>query len=563
MITTKDRLEQFSNTFNAAAKLGAFRNLNAEGLESTKNAMMVALDNWCNRLDMVNNFSGGKTFADPFAVMGAGIANQLAKSGQTENFSNDLGGLAATNISTLILGSYYQSYAMSYIAKLEGMPDQKTVYNIQQLRALNSFGQYQKDDIVLDPRSSVDPAGQIMGAQINEHIQSGDSVRTLVDDNSTLKTEVNFGIPIRIGTVHMFIQEKDKTEWMPVGYDRPDGYNNGNIYTRLNAAKDMKINYREGKITIDTPVALNNVKDIKFTAVYDSTKDITQSQVPTLYSGNDHIEIEAMAHQFKLQQNLEDIVKMNKIYSVHKPAGLASSYAQNTVAELMGLYIRSLDANIMKTLILPYLPHFASVKDDEAFDLSGWTTGGDVNLLEARMYELFAHLDTTMSNETERRPTCIVVDSVGAVNLMTNRFFKRQGAGLSSSDGYIGTLYDLPVIKSRTLDLYSQERYKNVNPMNIYDQLKANLGIDTSAGEAVSIGFVCHKNPGNKEAPVIVGDHIAPWCTSSMPSVGGTVVEHSILCEYGVKLMLPKLAMPLVCKVSAHPKYRAPEIKVY
>lgn len=560
MITTQNRLEQFSNAFNAAAQLGAFRTLDNEGLESTKNAMMVSLQNWCDRLDLVQNFSGDKKFADPFTMIGGNVASKLAKNGQSENFSNDLGGLAATNISTLILGSYYQSYAMSYIAKLEGMPDQKTIYNIQQLRALNSFGIYDQDDVVVDPRTSVDPAGQIMGAQINEHskeITGGD-----------VGTSVNFGIPIRIGTVDMWIQETGKDEWIKIGFDKPDGYNKGKIYCRVKAAEDMDVNYNKGEITVKGNTALNNVAKIKFTAVYDSTKDVTQSKVPTLYSGNESIELNAMAHQFKLQQNLEDIVKMNKIYSVNKPAGLASSYAQTTVAELMGLYIRSLDTNIMKTLTLPYLPYFASVKDNEAFDLSGWTTGGDVNLLEARMYELFAHLDTTMSNETERRPTCIVIDSVGAVNLMTNRFFKRQGAGLSSSDGFIGTLYDLPVIKSRVLDLYSQAKYKvdskgRTNPYNIYDQLAANLGIDTAAGEAVSIGFVCHKNPGNKEAPVIVGDHIAPWCTSSMPSVGGTVVEHSILCEYAVKLMLPRLAMPLVCKVSAYPGFKVPDIKVY
>ena len=212
---------------------------------------------------------------------------------------------------------------------------------------------------------------------------------------------------------------------------------------------------------------------------------------------------------------------------------------------------------------MPYIPYLASVKEKEAVNLAGWTAAGNMNLFEGRMFELFAHLDQTMANETDgRRPTCIVVDTAGAVNLMTNRFFKRQGAGVFSSDGYVGTLYGLPVIKSRVLDVVSAEKYKGYD-LNIYEKLKDNLAIDTAAGEAASIGFVCHKNPGNKEASVIVGDYIVPWCTSSMPSVGGTVVEHSILCEYAVKLMLPKLAIPIVCKVSAHPNFRVPEIAVY
>lgn len=553
MITTQNRLEQFSNTFDAAARCNCFSNLSPEGIESTKGALMTALNNWCDRVDVVKNFS------DPFALMSENVYGHLAKQGKAQYFSNDLGGIASTNISTLILGSYYQSYAMSYIAKLEGMTDQKTIYNIQQLRAANDFGFYAKDDVILDPRTSMYPMGQMMGAQINTKVKNVGGATV---------TDQDFGVPIRIGTVDMFIQETGKTDWIKVGFDKPDGYAKGKLFSSLNAG-DISIDYRTGKITVANATALNNVADIKFEASYDSTWDKTQSQVPRAYSGNESLELNAMGHQFTLEQNLEDIVHMNKVYAYNKPAGVASSYAQNTVSQLMSFYIRSLDTNIMRTLVEPYLPYLASVKEAEAFNLAGWTAAGNMNLFEGRMFELFAHLDQTMANETDgRRPTCIVVDTIGAVNLMTNRFFKRQGAGVSSSDGYVGTLYGLPVIKSRVLDFYSQEKYKtlpngNNNTLNIYDQLKANLAVDTAAGEAASIGFVCHKNPSNKEAAVIVGDYIVPWCTSSMPSVGGVVVEHSILCEYATKLMLPKLAIPIVCKVSAHPAFRVPEITVY
>ena len=561
MVKTQDRLQQFSNTFDTAAYLGAFSTLNDEGKESTKNAMMTALNNWCDRLDVVQTFSGNNKFVDPFDMISGSVANSLAKKGMAENFSNDLGGIASTNISTLMLASYYQSYAMSYIAKLEGMTDQKTIYNIQQLRAANDFGVYAQDDTVMDPRTSPDAMAQIMGSQVNVHEKE--------ITGATIGTEVDFGMPIRIGTVDMFIQETGKTDWIKVGFDKPDGYNNGQIFCRINAAESMAIDYNKGKITVTTPNTLNGVAKIKFAAAYDSTKDNTQSQVPTLYSGNDSITLNAMGHQFTLNQNLEDIVHMNKVYAYNKPAGVASSYAQNTVALLTSLYIRSLDTNIMRTLAQPYLPYIASLKENEVFDLTGWTAGGDMNLFEGRMYELFAHLDVTMANEADgRRPTCIVVDSIGAITLMTNRFFKRQGAGVSTSDGFVGTLYGLPVIKSRVLDTFSAEKYKTdrkgqANPLNIYDQLKQNLAVDTAAGEAVSIGFVCHKDPGNKEASVIVGDYIVPWCTSSMPFNNGTVVSHSILCEYATKLMLPRLAMPLVMKVSAHPFYKAPDVKVY
>lgn len=560
MITTQQRLNQFSNAFDTAAKFRCFSNLNNEGLASTKNAMMKALNNWCDRLSVLETFSGSNKFADPFSMIGGQVAEAAAKQGMGVNFSNDLGGVNSTNISTLILGSYYQSYAMSYIAKLEGMTSPKTVYPIQQLRAYNDFGVYHKDDIVFDPRISPYPAAQLTGAQIANHVK---------DITGATLQDVDFAIPIRINSVKMEIKETGKDEYIPVGFDRPDGYQKGKLYTTVGGATSISIDYAKGKIKVKGATALNNVDAIRFTASYDSTKDDTQAYVPTLYSGNEMLELNSMAHQFTLRQNLEDIVHMNKEYAYNKPIGVASSYAQNTVAQLMNFYVRSLDTNIMRTLVEPYLPYITSITDDQTFNLAGWTSAGNMNLFEGRMQELFAHLDTTMANNTDgRRPTAIIIDSVGAVNLMTNRHFKRQGAGMSSSDGFVGTLYNVPIIKSRVLDWYTKEEYKTLpngtaNPYNIYDKLKANLSFDTAAGEAVSVGFVVHKDPSNKEAAVIVGDYIVPYCTSSMPSNGATIVEHSILCEYATKLMLDKLAIPIVIKVSSHPSFKTPDIAIY
>lgn len=561
MIRTRDRLQQFSNVFDAAAQLGAFNTLNAQGKDSTKQAMMTALNNWCDRLDVVENFSGAHKFADPFTMIGGNVVGTLAKKGVPQNFSNDIGGVASTNISTLILSSYYQSYGLSYIAKLEGMTDPKTIYTFQQFRAANDFGVYEAGDLVTDPRMSPDPMLQVTG--------NGISMHTKEITGASVGASVEFNMPIRIGTVDMYIQETGKTEWIKVGFDKPDGYNKGKIFSRINAAESMDIDYTKGKITVTGAATLNNVEKIKFEAAYDSTKDSTQAYTPTLYSTLDNIELNAMQYQFTLEQNLEDIIHMNKMYAYNKPGGVASSYAQNTISKLTEIYVRNLDTNIMTTLATPYLPHMASLKENQVFDLTGWTAGGDMNLFEGRMYEMFAHLDITMANQANSaRPTCLVVDSVGAITLMTNRAFKRQGAGVSTSDGFVGTLYGLPIIKSRVLDTFSQERYKTTkkgttNPLNIYDQLKDNLAVDPTSGDAVSIGFACHRDPGNKDASVIVGNHIVPWCTASMPSHNGAVIRHSIMTEYATKLMVSQYAMPFVMKVSAHPFYNAPDVKIY
>ena len=556
-ITTKDRLDHFSDSYDIAAQY--FSTLNPEGKESVKKGLMTALNNFCDRLDTVEGLTG-QSFSDPYTSIGRHLVGALAKKDMLSNFSNDLGGIQSTNISALIIGSYYQSYGLSYISKLEGMTSPKTIYNIQQLAAFNDFGFFQKDDIVLDPRQSMYPAAQLTGSQVN--------VFTKETTANTLET-INFNGPIRINSITMYVQDTTTEEWLPVGHDKADGYQKGKIYSKLSGAKSIAVDYLAGTITPDTPTAIDGINKIRFEATYDNTKDKDQSHVPTLYGRNEPIELNSMSHQFTIRQNLEDIVHMNKEYAYNKPMGVASNYAKNTLAQLMSFYTRSIDTNIMRTLVEPYLPYLSSVREENAFNLAGWTAAGNMNLFEGRMYELFAHLDVTMSNETDgRRPTCIVVDSVGATNLMTNRFFVKQGAGESSSDGFIGTLYGLPVIKSRVLDWYGQERYKNlpngsVNALNIYEKLKTNLSVDTSAGEAVSIGFVIHKSPDNKEAPVITGDYIVPWATSAVISNGGTIIEHSILCEYANKLMLPKLAIPIVMKVSSHPGFILPEIKVY
>lgn len=558
VITKQQRLEHFSRAFDAFSPY--LTRLNDDGKMNLKQNLMVSVGNFSDRVNNLNSALGENKFRDAMEVIGQVAGERLEKEG-VQNFSNDLGGLHATNISSLILYSQYQSYTLSYVFDTYGMDQEKTIYNFQQLATKNQNGIFGADDIMYDPRYSTHPMAGMTGADNSQFTQ--------LVTGATLPATIKFDKPIRINSVRLEVEDKQTKEWVVVGVDQPDGYQKGVMGMTRSAADSIEIDYNTGTLTVTNPKAFNNVSNIRATAWYDSTKDATQSNVPTFYSRNDTVTINSMPHQFSLEQNIEDIVHMNKTMAYNKPQGLASSYSKTTIAQLMNLYVKNIDRNIMRTLITPYLPFIAAINDDRAFNLTGWTTGGNANIFEARIDEMFGQIDVLMSGRNEgRTATAILVDSIGAINLMASRKFIKMGAGLSYSDGLIGTYNGIPIIRSRILDYYfspawKQDPYLNkANALNISEQLTQNLAVDPGNGEQVSIMFAVHKDPTNRVASGVWGDFIAPYATSGMLANNGTRVVHSILTEYACKLLLPNLAVPFAVKVSSVPDIGAPNIVV-
>lgn len=548
-VTIKQRLDNFSQAFDEAAQGGMFNNLNAEGRQSVKDELSKTMVNWSERISTGNAIMGGQGFyRDPFECVGNVIESTLETAGKPENFSNNLGGIQSQNISTLMLMAQYKSYGLSHIFNVTGMEHPKTLFNFQQLSAENDFGMFRANDVMIDQRYSSHPMVQFTGRGVNAEHKDADSGAA-----GTLDTKVEYGKPIRIKTITLEGKNANG-KWEVLGFDSPNNNHEGKLLMKTQVAKEIKINYDSGEITIDTPVAVNGITDLRFTAFEDLTKN-PAGKPPTFYASNDHIELEAYPHFFSLRQNIEDIVRMNKEYQINKPNGIASSYAKTTISQLMNLYIKNIDTDIMTTLLEPYIPYILSLDAKNAQNLAGWQVGGNTNLLETRMAQMFANVEAEMSGRCDgRRPTAVVADTVGCVALMSNRHFQRSGPGFAYSDGLIGSLYGVDVIRSRVLDFYTAANWKNNNPINIFDQLSKNISLDAS--EQLSTMIFVHKDAANKTASGVMGTYIPPYATNGQLERGGMNIVHTIETEYVNALVLPQLAIPVVVRTSGSPDFK-------
>lgn len=544
MVTLRQRLDNFSVKFNKLANY--LPGLNDIGKEEVKSELMKTLGNFSDRVAAANGALGYNVAGDIFDRIGQQVQIKLenTSSGLPENFSNNLGGVASQNISTLMIQAQYSSYGLAYIANTFGMDNPKTQYNFQSLRAGSEFGVFAKGDTVIDQRESSHPFTQITGAAIND--------KYIEIAKGTLDPSADFKGPIRIRSV--VLEAKDANgNWDVIAYDINNNNASGIMVQKTKVADKIDVNYTTGVITATNPVAVTGATALRYKAWLDVTNDPNPNMV-ALEAGNDHITIEAQPHFFMLRQNLEDIVRMNKEYRVNAPNGLASAYAKTTISQLMSSYIKSIDTDIVRTMTAPYLSYILSLDGNDAFDLTDWENSGNQNLLEGRITQMFSCIENEMSGISDgRRPTAIIADTAGVNALMTNRFFKRLGAGLTSySDGLVGELGGIKIIRSRALDYmfspsWAEDRGKK-NIYNISEQLNDKIMPDT--GEQISVMFAVHKDQANKAASVVFGTYIPPYATNGMLDRYGTNIIHTIETEYTSRLILPHLAIPFVARVS-------------
>lgn len=554
-ITTQDRLQNFSNKFQEA--YNALPNLNAVGKDSIANEYAKTLVNYSERLAMGNGAMGADHFyRDPFSVIGDTVSATLDVSGKPENFSNNLGGVESVNISSLILQAQYQSFGLGFIFNMTGMDRPKTLYNFQSLRAENAFGIFNADDKIIDQRFSSHPMTQLTGNAVNE--------KELEVNATKIDASTDFKFPIRIRSLTLMGYETASKKWIKMGRDIQVNNFKGIVAQQISVADKIEIDYNKGVITATNPKVVTGIEKFKWIAWKDVTKQ-KDSEVPTVYPTADHIELEARPHYFRIRQNLEDIVRMNKEYQVNKPNGIASSYAKIAISQLMSGYIKSIDTDIMNTMVTPFIPTILDTKPDTAFDLSNWQRSGNTNLLETRMTQMLSTVEAYMSGIADgRRPTSIITDTAGAVALMSNRFFKRAGNGFNYSDGLVGQLMGINIIRSRYLDYIFSPAWKmdggKENIYNVSEELRNALSPDT--GEQISVMFAVHKDQANKTASGVFGSYIPAYATNGMLENGGLIMTHTIATEYTTALVLPQLIAPMVVRTSGGLDYAGHNVSV-
>ena len=558
IITTQQRLANFSAKFDAAIQDKAiFPTLNSEGKENIKHEYLKTIKNFSERVTLGNSLMGGESyFRDPYELIGEKVSDVLDLVGKPQNFSNNLGGVESQNISNLILQAQYQSYGLGYIFNMYGMDHPKTLFNFQSLKAENSFGIFKENATLIDQRSSSHPMAQLTGTAINEFEKEVSA--TQIDAS----TEFNF--PIRIKSITLEGYDDVSKKWVLMGYDVQSNNHTGMLAQKVSVADKVDINYDTGTITATTPKAVTGISKFRWKVWKDLTKQ-PDGQAPTVYAANDHIELESKPHFFSIRQNLEDIVRMNKEYQINKPNGIASSYAKTAISQLMSLYIKGVDVDIMNTLVTPFIPTILANTPATTFNLSNWQNSGNTNLLETRMAQMFSTIEAYMSGIADgRRPTSIITDSNGAVALMSNRYFQKAGAGFAYSDGLVGTLYGINIIRSRYLDYLFSPTWKKDggedNPYNLSDALSNAVSPDNN--EQISVMFAVHKDMANRTAPGVLGSYIPPYATNGMLDRGGMNIVHTIETEYTSALVLPQLVAPFVVRTSGSLNYKGHDVVV-
>ena len=557
VISTEQRLANFSKKFDAACQGNMFSSLNSEGLQNVKTEYLKTLKNFSERVTLGNSLMGGNSyFRDPYELIGENVSNVLDLVGKPYNFSNNLGGVESQNISNLMLQAQYQSYGLGYIFNIYGMDHPKTLFNFQSLKAENAFGIFKENATLIDQRYSSHPMAQLTGTAVNEYVQEVNA--------NTLEATTSFGFPIRIKSITLEGYDDDAGKWVLMGYDVQSNNHSGVVAQKVSVAAKIEVNYDSGEISVDTPAAVNGVSKYRWKVWKDLTRQ-ADGQAPTVYASNDNIELEARPHFFSIRQNLEDIVRMNKEYQINKPNGIASSYAKTAISQLMSLYIKGIDVDIMNALVRPFIPTILENTPDTTFNLSNWQNSGNTNLLETRMAQMFSTIEAYMSGVADgRRPTSIITDSNGAVTLMSNRYFQRAGAGFSYSDGLVGTLYGINIIRSRFLDyLFSPTWEYDGEELNTYNMSSDLINaVSPDANEQISVMFAVHKDASNKTAPGVLGSYIPPYATNGMLDRGGMNIVHTIETEYTSALVLPQLVAPFVVRTSGSLNYAGHNVTV-
>lgn len=416
------------------------------------------------------------------------------------NFSeSDLGSVEDMQVVDITLATITSSSALNFLAVDTAMESLVTNVTFQSLVAANSAAGVNKDDVVVDARQALNPminigksgaVGTFAGALANGTLVVGDTPR-----------------PILSGETKIYVDYGMDTEQL-VGFALKKGPNYGSDAEVLKNTKDeIVFKVVPSGVTIADEGAFIDVTTGAVTGItanagtvtvvfcWDRTGEIDGRNTLRLKVKNSNIIMKAERNRLHLENSIENIVEMNKIYANNAEMGIGVDYGKRAFQQLAVINKFFYDTQIVRTL----WDGAKGLKTEETIDLSEYPMDDfrsfsptKDNFLQKGMMSLAQKF----LYRTGRGVTAWVVDSISALMLGNSANFVKSDAFMTRRDGLIGTYDNIPVLRYAYLDAVRESG-------------------SSISGEGKGTGVVLgvFKDISGKAAPVAWGSYLQPYST--------------------------------------------------
>lgn len=393
-----------------------------------------------------------------------------------ENFSeNDLGSVGDVDVADISIAATIASHGLTYIAMERPMDSSTQNIVFQGLQAVNTAGGFNAGDIVYDPRKALNPNINI--GQSSALVEAtGFTTGTSVSNNKAILRGESKIIDVATGEE---IARTVKVEGFANGvesflFKNPSGFTDG-----------VTINPDNGVVEF-TAGSFNGYKVV---ACIDRTADKTGDSTLRLKPRLDNILMTAQRNRIFLENSIEDIAHMNKIYRNNAEAGITVDFGKRAIEQIVQLYTFYIDSSIVREL----WNAAKTTPVEVVIDLSGYN-GGDFKAFASTKNDLLSkyvrELNTKFLTRTNRPVTAWIVDTDAALMLANDSDnFKEDPAFMQRRDGFIGLYQNTPVIRHSYLDGKAQEL--------------------ESQATGVIIGV--YKSLNGQAAPIAFGDYLPPY----------------------------------------------------
>lgn len=499
------------------------------------NTMRKSVENFAAH--RIENGVGNAVRVDPVSTIYTSASDTYYKAGDpivnSENFSNSIAGVGLANISTMVMYNAMHSYGLTYIALEQPMKANKDTVTFNKLVVGKNFKEYNKNEVAYDRRFATNPAVVAFSENIRTY-------EVLLAANSALvSSDLNATVTKGTVSLSMLDTTSGNTTWVVVAQDSVNNVNKdglGVLAMNQSVADSITVNYETGKITVTNGKTAAATVSWKFKASSNQTGDATGATIPEFTSTIDTVPVEASPQQFAFYQNLSDITTLNTLFNSSFGNLEGKSYLSDTINQLFAFYVHSIDSYIMRQVVSPKLVEYLKklYTDNIFFDVSGISaaSSGNNNVLDNQIFQALSIVNSNMQTVSAQSVTSYIVDTPAAVMISTRPGFKSAPLASQGADGLIGFYNNIPVIRSRAIDLYVYGSAFNYDPSLVF------TGLD--AGKTVGIILGVHKNAENYAASLVYSDFISPWATNPVSTQFNTnIIRHDINVQNACTVVVP------------------------